>query len=231
MKKRKNKELEESNNIDNNLDSNEENKEENNDDKKEEVKKDTKLNIKKSIFYIFYEIIGFICLVLFALLFFDGPKDYIVDKTKYFFGIIILVYAILFLLPYTFKKKESFLITFITLIELILIGIICFILLCSDNKFFDIDRSFGLIIYLFGLTEIIRGYHSEGGVKLFKSSLLNGLIKYFNIFLITLGTYIFFSKPFGTNMVLALKITFITLAILSIIIGLLKIPKKKKSLL
>ena len=50
MKKRKNKELEESNNIDNNLDSNEENNEENNDDKKDEVKKDTKLNNKIIIF-------------------------------------------------------------------------------------------------------------------------------------------------------------------------------------
>ena len=194
-----------------------------------EVKEvDTKVGIKKSIFYIFYLIFGVACLVLFILTFFEGPRNFIVDKAKIIVGLVIIVYAILFLLPYTFKKKESALINFLTFIELGIIALIGIVLMCSDNKILDIDRSLGLVVYIFGLTEIIRGYHSNGGVKLFKSAILNGLIKYFNIFLITLGTYIFFGRPFGTNIVLAIRITLMALAIFAVIIGLLKIPKKKK---
>ena len=121
MKKRKNNE-EETLNVDENevVD--------NNTNQKEETKEvDTKLSIKKSIFYIFYIVVGILCLVLFILTFFSGPRDFIVDKTKILFGIFIAIYAILFLLPYTFKKKESALINVLTFIELGIIIIIGFI--------------------------------------------------------------------------------------------------------
>ncbi|MBP5444604.1 MAG: hypothetical protein J6Y28_00395 [Acholeplasmatales bacterium] len=196
-------------------------------DKDKEVS--TTIKPKKTIFFIFYEIVGVLCIVLLILTLFDKPRDFIVDKVDLILGIVILCYALLFLLPYALKKKETKFINFLTIIELALIVIISLFLLQSkDSKFLNISRSIGLVIYIFGLTEIIRGYHSNGGIKLFKNPLLNGLIKYFNIFLITLGTYVFFVEPFDKYLIVSIRITLGALALIAIIIGLLKMPKKKK---
>ena len=209
---------------------NEENNEEvvetnNNEDKVDEPKK----GIKKTIFYIFYLVFGVACLVLLILTLFDKPKEFILDRANIILGIVIMVYAILFLLPYTFKKKESKIASFLTLLEICFIGFLGFLLVTNKEiKFLNISRTIGLVIYIFGLVEIVRGYHSNGGVKIFKSSLLNGLIKYFNIFLITLGTYIFFDQPFDKYLLTAIRISLIALAVVSIFIGLLKMPKKNK---
>ena len=174
---------------------------------------DTKIKLKKSIFYIF----------------FSKPREFIEGKMRFILGILLIVYALIFLLPYAFKKKENKLINLLTIIECASIGLISFILIThEEDKFFNLSRAIGLVIYIFGLIEIIRGYHSQGGVKLFKNPLLNGLIKYFNIFLITIGTYIFFTEPFDKYLTLCIRITLIALAIISIIVGLLKMPKKKK---
>ena len=117
----------------------------------------------------------------------------------------------------------------LTLLELCLIAFLGFVLVTNKEiKHLNISRTIGLVVYIFGLVEIVRGYHSNGGVKIFKSSLLNGLIKYFNIFLITLGTYIFFDQPFDKYLLTSIRVCLIALAIISIVIGLLKMPKKKK---
>ena len=226
MRKRKNKKLLEDESI-----TNEENEEviesENKDSEVKEV--DTKLKVRKTIFYIFYEILGVCCIVLLILTLFDGPRDFITDKANIILGIVILAYAILFLLPYAFRKKETKLINFLTILEVASIIFISFILIQNkEQKYLDISRSIGLVIYIFGLIEIIRGYHSNGGIKLFKNPLLNGLIKYFNIFLITLGTYIFFDRPFDRYLIVSIRIALIALAVIAIFIGLLKMPKKKK---
>ncbi|MCR5461927.1 MAG: hypothetical protein K6E87_02550 [bacterium] len=190
---------------------------------------DTKITLKKSIFYIFYIISGVACIVLLILTFFSKPREFIEGKMRFILGILLIVYALIFLLPYAFKKKENKLINLLTIIECASIGLISFILIShEEDKFFNLSRAIGLVIYIFGLIEIIRGYHSIGGVKLFKNPLLNGLIKYFNIFLITIGTYIFFTEPFDKYLTLCIRITLIALAIISIIVGLLKMPKKKK---
>ena len=192
---------------------------------KEEEKKPL---IKKSIFFIFYEILGLICIILLVLTLFDKPQEFILDKAEFFLGIVIIIYAILFLLPHTFKKKENKITSLLTFIELVVITILGVLTITNKNSsHLNMSRTIGLIIYIFGLVEIIRGYHSNGGVKVFKSNLLNGLIKYFNIFLITLGTYIFFDMPFDKHLLLAIRIFLIALAVISIIIGLLKMPKKK----
>ena len=192
---------------------------------KEEEKKPL---IKKSIFFIFYEILGLICIILLVLTLFDKPQEFIIDKAEFFLGIVIIIYAILFLLPHTFKKKENKITSLLTFIELVVITILGVLTITNKNSsHLNMSRTIGLIIYIFGLVEIIRGYHSNGGVKVFKSNLLNGLIKYFNIFLITLGTYIFFDMPFDKHLLLAIRIFLIALAVISIIIGLLKMPKKK----
>ena len=219
MKKRKNNiELEETN------DDNEVTEKENNSEETE-----AKKGIKKTIFYIFYEIFGAICLILLILTFFDKPKEYIIDKAHIFLGIAIMVYAVLFLLPYTFKKKETKTANFLTLLELCLIGFLGFLLVTNKEiKYLNISRTIGLVVYIFGLVEIVRGYHSNGGVKIFNSNLLNGLVKYFNIFLITLGTYIFFDQPFDKHLLIAIRICLIVLAAISIFIGILKMPRKKK---
>jgi len=207
--------------------------EENNDEvvENEKVANDDvkKKGIKKTIFYIFYEIFGLVCIVFLILSLFDGPKDFILDRANIILGIGIIVYSVLFLLPYTFRKKESKWINLLTLLELCLIAFLGFVLVTNKEiKHLNISRTIGLVVYIFGLVEIVRGYHSNGGVKIFKSSLLNGLIKYFNIFLITLGTYIFFDQPFDKYLLTAIRVCLIALAIISIIIGLLKMPKKKK---
>ena len=192
---------------------------------KEEEKKPL---IKKSIFFIFYEILGLICIVLLVLTLFDKPQEFILDKAEFFLGIVIIIYAILFLLPHTFKKKENKITSLLTFIELVVITVLGVLTITNKNSsHLNMSRTIGLVIYIFGLVEIIRGYHSNGGVKVFKSNLLNGLIKYFNIFLITLGTYIFFDMPFDKHLLLAIRIFLIALAAISIIIGLLKMPKKK----
>ena len=188
-----------------------------------------KKGIKKTIFYIFYLVFGVACLILLILTLFDKPKEFILDRANIILGIVIMVYAILFLLPYTFKKKESKIASFLTLLELCFIGFLGFLLVTNKEiKFLNISRTIGLVIYIFGLVEIVRGYHSNGGVKIFKSTLLNGLIKYFNIFLITLGTYIFFDQPFDKYLLTAIRISLIALAVVSILIGILKMPKKNK---
>ena len=188
-----------------------------------------KKGIKKTVFYIFYEIFGLACIILLILTLFDGPKDFILDRANIILGIGIMVYSILFLLPYTFKKKETKWINLLTMLELALIVFLGFVLVTNKEiKHLNISRTIGLVVYIFGLVEIVRGYHSNGGIKIFKSSLLNGLIKYFNIFLITLGTYIFFDQPFDKYLLTAIRICLIALAIISIFIGLLKMPKKKK---
>ncbi len=188
-----------------------------------------KKGIKKTVFYIFYEIFGLACIILLILTLFDGPKDFILDRSNIILGIGIMVYSILFLLPYTFKKKETKWINLLTMLELALIVFLGFVLVTNKEiKHLNISRTIGLVVYIFGLVEIVRGYHSNGGIKIFKSSLLNGLIKYFNIFLITLGTYIFFDQPFDKYLLTAIRICLIALAIISIFIGLLKMPKKKK---
>lgn len=194
-----------------------------------EVKEESKPKIKKSIFYIFYEVLGLICLILLVLTLFDSPRDFILDKVEFFLGIVILIYAILFLLPHTFRKKETKLINLLTFIELVVILILGFLIITNKKvEHLNISRTIGLVVYVFGLVEIIRGYHSNGGIKVFKSSLLNGLIKYFNIALITLGTYIFFDCPFEKHMLNAVRIFLIAMAVISIIIGLLKMPRKNK---
>ena len=77
-------------------------------DKQEEQ---LKPKIKKTIFYIFYDILATICVVLLILTFFDKPKDFILDKVDLVIGLIIIVYAVIFLLPYTLRKKEAKIIT------------------------------------------------------------------------------------------------------------------------
>ncbi len=222
MKKQKQNKNEEINNEENN----DEVVENSNVVKEDEVKKK---GIKKTIFYIFYEVFGLACIIFLILSLFDGPKNFILDRANIILGIGIIVYSVLFLLPYTFKKKESKWINLLTLIELCLIAFLGFILVTNKEiKHLNISRTIGLVVYIFGLVEIVRGYHSNGGVKVFKSNLLNGLIKYFNIFLITLGTYIFFDQPFDKYLLTAIRVCLIALAIISIVIGLLKMPKKKK---
>ena len=217
MKKQKNKEVEEKV---------EENKEENTEIKQEETPK-----VKKTIFYIFYDILATICIVLLILTFFEKPREFILDKVDLMLGLIIIIYAFLFLLPYSLKKKEAKVINFLTFIELIVIVILGFVVITNkDIKHLNTSRTIGIIIYIFGLVEIIRGYHSIGGVKIFKSNMLNGLIKYFNIFLITLGTYIFFDMPFEKYMLTAVRVTLIFVACISLFIGFIKMPKKKKLL-
>ena len=218
MKKRKNKDIElEEENVEV-VDSNDSNEDVN-----------TKLTVKKSIFYFLYIISGVLCIVLLILTFFSKPREFIESKMRFILGVLLIVYALIFLLPYAFKKKENKLINLLTIIECASIGLISFVLIAhEEDKFFNLSRAIGLVIYIFGLIEIIRGYHSNGGVKLFKSSLLNGLIKYFNIFLITIGTYIFFTEPFDKYLTVCIRITLAILAVISIIVGLLKMPKKKK---
>lgn len=190
---------------------------------------DTKITVKKSIFYFLYIISGVACIVLLILTFFTKPREFIEGKMRFILGILLIVYALIFLLPYAFKKKENKWINLLTIIEVASIGLISFVLIAhEDDKFFNLSRAIGLVIYIFGLIEIIRGYHSQGGVKLFKSPLLNGLIKYFNVFLITIGTYIFFTEPFDKYLTICIRITLAALAVISIIVGLLKMPKKKK---
>lgn len=197
----------------------------------EEIKEED-VKVKKTIFYIFYDILATICVVLLILTFFEKPREFILDQVNLILGLLIIVYAVIFLLPYTFKKKEAKVINFLTFIELIVIAILGFILITNKEiKHLNISRIIGLIIYIFGLVEIIRGYHSNGGVKIFKSNMLNGLIKYFNIFLITLGTYIFFDMPFDKYLLTTVRVTLIFVACISLFIGFLKMPKKKKKLL
>ena len=218
MKKQKNKEVEESTNE---VDTT----------NKEEIVEE-KPKIKKTIFYIFYDILATFCIVILILTFFDKPREFILDKVDFFVGIIIIVYAIIFLLPYSLKKKETKAINLLTFIELIVIVILGFVLITNKEiKHLNTSRIIGIIVYIFGLVEIIRGYHSNGGVKIFKSNLLNGFIKYFNIFLITLGTYIFFDMPFDKYLLPTLRVTLIFMAVISLFIGILKMPKKKKKLL
>ena len=187
-----------------------------------------KKGIKKTVFYIFYEAFGLFCLVLFILTLFSGPRNFILDKFNMFLGLVVMLYGVLFLLPYTFKKKETKLINFITFLELGVVILLGFILFANkDVKFLNTSRVIGIVIYVFGLVEIIRGYHSNGGVKIFKSSLLNGFIKYFNIILITVGTYVFFDKPFEKHMIEAIRILLLGLFIVCLFIGILKMPKKK----
>ena len=194
--------------------------------------KEEDVKVKKTIFYIFYDILATICVVLLILTFFEKPREFILDQVNLILGLLIIVYAVIFLLPYTFKKKEAKVINFLTFIELIVIAILGFILITNKEiKHLNISRIIGLIVYIFGLVEIIRGYHSNGGVKIFKSNMLNGLIKYFNIFLITLGTYIFFDMPFDKYLLTTIRVTLIFVAVISIFIGLIKMPKKKKKLL
>ena len=86
--------------------------EENNEEvvgKNNEVEKvdESKKGIKKTIFYIFYLVFGVACLILLILTLFDKPKEFILDRANIILGIGIMVYSVLFLLPYTFKKKES----------------------------------------------------------------------------------------------------------------------------
>ena len=209
------------------------NNENNNDevveDSNKKVEQEKSKGIKKTIFYIFYEIFGLACIVFLILTLFDKPQEFILDRANIILGIGIMVYSVLFLLPYTFKKKETFWINLLTLIELAVIALLGFVLVTNKEvKHLNISRTIGLVIYIFGLVEIVRGYHSNGGVKVFKSNLLNGLIKYFNIFLITLGTYVFFDQPFDKYLLNAIRICLIALAIISIFVGLLKMPKKKK---
>lgn len=197
----------------------------------EEIKEED-VKVKKTIFYIFYDILATFCVVLLILTFFEKPREFILDQVNLILGLLIIVYAVIFLLPYTFKKKEAKVINFLTFIELIVIAILGFILITNKEiKHLNISRIIGLIIYIFGLVEIIRGYHSNGGVKIFKSNMLNGLIKYFNIFLITLGTYIFFDMPFDKYLLTTVRVTLIFVACISLFIGFLKMPKKKKKLL
>lgn len=221
MKKRKNKDLE--------LNETDVEVVENNDDQVNTEEANTKLTVKKSIFYFLYIITGVLCIVLLILTFFSKPREFIESKMRFILGILLIVYALIFLLPYAFKKKENKWINLLTIIEVASIGLISFVLIAhEEDKFFNLSRAIGLVIYIFGLIEIIRGYHSNGGVKLFKSPLLNGLIKYFNIFLITIGTYIFFTEPFDKYLTVCIRITLAILAVISIIVGLLKMPKKKK---
>ena len=220
MKKQKNNEVE--------AEPVEENKEET---EVKEVKVEEKPKIKKTIFYIFYDILATFCVVLLILTFFEKPRDFILDQVDLFLGIIIIVYAFIFLLPYSFKKKEAKIINLLTFIELVVIVILGFVVITNKNtEFLNTSRTIGLVIYIFGLVEIIRGYHSNGGVKIFRSNMLNGLIKYFNIVLITLGTYIFFDMPFDNHLLTAVRVTLIFVACISLFIGFLKMPKKKKLL-
>ena len=65
-----------------------------------------KKGIRKTVFYIFYEVFGVFCLVLFILTLFDSPRNFILDKFNMFIGLVVMIYGVVFLLPYTFKKKE-----------------------------------------------------------------------------------------------------------------------------
>ena len=196
--------------------------------KEVESEEPKKKGIRKTVFYIFYEVFGVFCLVLFILTLFSSPREFILEKFNMFIGLVVMIYGVVFLLPYTFKKKESKLINFLTLLELGVVVLLGFILMTNkDVKYLNTSRVVGLVIYVFGLVEIIRGYHSNGGVKVFKSSLLNGLIKYFNIILITLGTYVFFDMPFEKHMLEAIRILLLGLFVVCLLIGILKMPKKK----
>lgn len=190
---------------------------------KEEVKKK-----KSTINWMLYLIIGATCLIFVFLTCFNKPEEFINKYLRYIFGALIMVYAAIFLLPFACKKKESLYINVLTWIELLSIGFIGFSLLThEETKNWDISRCVGLTIYIFGVVEIVRGYLSNGGVKLFKNPILNNFIKYFNIALVTLGSYIFFTQPFsGDNIIIFVRIVLSVLGAGAILLGLIAKPAK-----
>ena len=190
-----------------------------------EPKKKSKYN------WFIYIGIGAFCLLFVLLTCFNKSQIFIEKNIRYLFGAIIMVYATVFLLPFALKKKESAYINFLTIIELGSVGLIAISLFMHDeSQYWNISRAIGLTVYVFGVVEIIRGYHSKGGVKTFKNPLFNTFIKYFNIAVITLGSYLFFVQPFsGDKIIIFVRIVLSVLGAAGILIGIISKPVSTKN--
>lgn len=187
--------------------------------------------VKKSKYnWIIYSSIGALCLLFVLLTCFNKPQAFITNNIRYLFGLIIMIYAAIFLLPFAFKKKENAYINLLTIIELATVGAIALSLFShEETEYWNISRAVGLTVYIFGVVEVVRGYHSKGGVKLYKNPIMNGFIKYFNIALITLGTYLFFVQPFsGDKIIIFVRIVLCILGVAGILIGIISKPTNEK---
>lgn len=143
-------------------------------------------------------------------------------------AILLVVYLVLFLFPILKHKKGT--IQVLTIVEFVLVALIAIGLVLQQFNVFNIAEScevIGLVIWLRAVVELFRAYFYRG-----KDSNYKYPTWYFcsMLALITLGTFMF-AKPFfnNTQVVLALSIACFIVSIVLIVLGIVYVPKKKKS--
>ncbi len=163
-------------------------------------------------------------------------QGYVKDAVKIVAGIILLIYALLFLLPNVDKncsedRKKYRVIIILRYLEIVLAIFIAISLFVEiKNVNFTLSKCLAIPVYAFGVVEIIRGYTSDGDIKITTSKgkiITNRLAKYLNIFLITAGTYVYIKEPLKVmHVVYAIAV----IAILAGLIGIYFAVKIKKQL-
>lgn len=179
--------------------------------------------------FIVYGIVAIVCIVLDILLFFvDSVHAKAIDYVQYLAGLIILAYVGIYLVPRLLRKREAVIRT-IMIVECAFVGILGVCMFIPDKEVIsDISRAFGLVIYIRGVVEIIRGFRSQGDI-IDKDSKFHKLAKYIDIAFITLGTYLFFQRPLtNERVVIVIEILLIAIAVFGVVFAIRFFPKNKE---
>lgn len=143
-------------------------------------------------------------------------------------ALMLVAYLALVLFPLLKHKRGT--IQILTIVEFVLVCLIAVGLVLQQFKVFNIAgacKILGLVIWLRAIVELFRAYFYRG-----KDSSYKYAMWYFCLILalVTLGTYMF-AKPFFSDqqVVLVLSIMSFVVAIALIVLGIVYIPKKKKS--
>lgn len=155
--------------------------------------------------WIVYMVIGLILIVFGVLFLLDYmlkidslPFDkWLEDALRFIAGFLIIFFVVVFCVP-KLKEKSNFALKVLLYIELgidILISLLLFI--PSLDKNIHISYALSIPLYAYGFVEIVRGYYSLGDIN--RNLKIDKYIKFINLGLITLATYIFTSKVITTS--------------------------------
>lgn len=143
-------------------------------------------------------------------------------------GVLLLIYVYGYLI--TVVKKSRGVMLVLTLIEMVILTLVALscILIRIINKTFITEgiQVLGLAFWIRGVVESFRAYYFRGQEG-HKYPVYNVII---NVFLITIGTWFFFSHLISNSqLVWALAVFFIAASIALVVIGILKLTTNKKT--
>lgn len=173
-------------------------------------------------------VIGIVLLVTgIILLVWPDAHDMAQEWIGYFIGVALIAYGVLFLLP-NILKKCGLAVKVYMILEIVAVAILSILAFTEKfNSFMTINRILGLVIYIRGVVELIRGYYNNGDIVKIqrdkdgnKVDVYDHALKYITIVLLTLGTWLFFySKIDDSKVIYGIGILFIVVGAVCVFFG------------